>query len=64
MMTRDVKLYDFSSKGFGSNQRNIVRVIDARDHVVTEDISRKIFDGRLESEMTPVQVLILLSSQL
>ncbi len=50
--SQDVRLYDFSSKGFGSNQRNIVRVIDARDHVVTEDISRKIFDGRLESEMT------------
>jgi hypothetical protein len=50
--SQDVKLYDFSSKGFGSNQRNIIRVIDARDHVVTEDISRKIYDGRLESEMT------------
>ena len=49
--SQDVKLYDFSSKAFGSSQKNVIRVIDARDYVVTEDISRKIFEGKLESEM-------------
>ena len=50
--SQDVKLYDFGSKGFGADQKNIIRVIDARDHVVTEDISRKIYEGNLESEMS------------
>ena len=50
--SHDVKLYDFDSKGFGTSQKNVIRVIDARDHVVTEDISRSIFEGNLETEMS------------
>ena len=49
--SQDVKLYDIASGGFGSLQKNTIRVIDARDYVVTEDISRKIFEGSLESEL-------------
>ena len=32
--------------------RNVIRVIDARDHVVTKDISRKIYEGNVESELS------------
>ena len=46
-----MKLYDIASQGFGSTQKNTIRVIDARDHVVTDDISRKIYEGNLESEL-------------
>lgn len=49
--SQDVKLYDISSGSYGSLQKNVIRVIDARDHVVTSDISRKIFEGDLESEL-------------
>lgn len=49
--SQDLKLYDISSGSFGSLQKNVIRVIDARDHVVTSDISRKIYEGDLESDL-------------
>ncbi len=50
--TNDIKLYDISTEVFGAPQKNTVRVLDARDYILTENIERRIFEGPVISEFS------------
>ena len=50
--THDVKLFDPSTEVFGAPQKNTIRVLDARDYILTENIERRIFEGPIISEFS------------